>query len=107
MLRCLKRNKEDMRVEDENNETSLIAFFLSFAYYFAKREWGYGIVMLVLSVSFSVKYYFVLGILSGFIFGTGGSKSKKVSMIGVLISCISVLVFCALKVLRFRLLGKI
>lgn len=93
--------------DNEDDDYSLSAFFLTFVYYFAKRDYVTGIAFLVTTVVLPKSLYFVAGLIAGFFVGKGKIKSKNISASGILISCLSLLVFCGLKYVRYMLVGSI
>lgn len=93
--------------DNEDDDYSLSAFFLTFVYYFAKRDYVTGISFLITTVVLPKSLYFVVGLIAGFFVGKGKIKSKNISASGILISCLSLLVFCGLKYLRYMLVGSI
>lgn len=89
----------------EKDDYSLSAFFLTFVYYFAKKDYTTGLAFLITTVILPKNLYFVVGLIAGFFVGKGKIRGKNITATGILISCLSLLVYCGLKYLRYMLVG--
>lgn len=92
----------------ENFKYNFWAFFFTFAYYFSKGDWLVGSILLIVEGLIPMKDYFLLGLLVGYL-ATNKLKPSKtgVSVLRFIISCISVVVFCTLKMVKYSFVGSL
>lgn len=97
--------QKDKAVEEEVFNYSLGAFFGTFLYYIMVGDWRLSIVSFLTAVLIPLRSYLFLGLVLGFFAGKGWNVKIKWSPLRLIIACLSVILFCTLKIVRFHYLG--
>lgn len=96
-----------MEKEKELEDYSISLVLLNFIYYFAKGYYLRGLITMLISVILPKGFYFVVGLFLGFFINNVEVKKSKLSCKSCFIACVSVVVFCGLKYLRFMLVHSL
>lgn len=100
-----EEEKVDKTIENEKNVVSKFnigAFLFCGTYYIFKGRYLTGIVLFALTVAIPMTYYFFVGLCCGFF--TNVVKSR-VSIMGIVLSIFSVILFVVLKLVRLYFTG--
>lgn len=97
--RRLQRRKKE-KVKDLS--FNLCAFLFTGSYLIATSRYALGVIALVVTSVISLKWYFFIGLCCGFIVPRNRSG---ISVLSIVLSCLSAVVFIVLKLVRLYYLG--
>lgn len=78
------------------------AFLFTGSYLIATSRYALGIILLIVTSAISLKWYFFIGLCCGFIVPRNRSG---ISVLSIVLSCLSAIVFVILKLVRLYYLG--
>ena len=104
-----EENKQEIEVVEESKEEkekedgfNFWAFLLTGIYYIYRGKYPLGIFFLIITILVPLNYYFIIGLCCGFFTSV---VKYKATVLSIVLSSVSVLVFIVLKTARLYFLG--